>query len=144
RPQCRRNRLARRAVQPALTSMQVGLHLPVMAPGLDRDGILEWSRRIDAWPFSTLAVGERINFPNPEAMVTLTAAAVATERVKLAFAVLVLPMHRHVLLAKQLATLDVLSRGRLSVGVGVGGRDEDYRVVGAVWDHRLLGRLEDS
>jgi len=124
--------------------MQVGLHLPVMAPGLDRDGILEWSRRIDAGPFSTLAVGERINFPNPEAMVTLTAAAVATERVKLAFAVLVLPMHRPVLLAKQLATLDVLSRGRLSVGVGVGGRDEDYRAVGAVWDHRLLGRLEDS
>lgn len=124
--------------------MQIGLHLPVMAPGLDREKILEWSRRIDAGPFSTLATGERINFPNPEAMVTLTAAAVATERVKLAFAVLVLPMHRPVLLAKQLATLDVLSRGRLSVGVGVGGRDEDYRAIGATWDHRLLARLEEG
>lgn len=124
--------------------MDVGLHLPVMAPGLDRDLVLEWSLRIDAGPFSTLATGERINFPNPEAMVTLTAAAMATERVRLAFAVLVLPMHRPVLLAKQLATLDVFSKGRLSVGVGVGGRDEDYRAVGAVYDHRLLRRLEDG
>jgi alkanesulfonate monooxygenase SsuD/methylene tetrahydromethanopterin reductase-like flavin-dependent oxidoreductase (luciferase family) len=125
-------------------AMNIGLHLPVMAPGFDRDRIFEWSRRIDAGPFSTLAVGERINFSNPEAMVTLTAAASVTSRVKLAFAVLVLPMHRPVLLAKQLATLDVLSAGRLSVGVGVGGRDEDYRAIGATWDHRLLRRLEDN
>jgi alkanesulfonate monooxygenase SsuD/methylene tetrahydromethanopterin reductase-like flavin-dependent oxidoreductase (luciferase family) len=124
--------------------MKIGLHLPVMAPGLDRRLILEWSRRIDAGPFSTLATGERINFPNPEAMVTLTAAATVTERVALAFSVLIAPMHRPVLLAKQLATLDVLSEGRLSVGLGVGGRDEDYRAVGAVYDHRLLRRLEHS
>ena len=93
--------------------MKVGLHLPVMVPGLDREKILRWSRRIDEGPFSTLAVGERINFPNPEAMVTLSAAAAVTERVALAFGVLVLPMHRPVLLAKQLATLDVLCGGRL-------------------------------
>jgi alkanesulfonate monooxygenase SsuD/methylene tetrahydromethanopterin reductase-like flavin-dependent oxidoreductase (luciferase family) len=122
--------------------MNVGLHLPVMVPGLDRANILEWSRRIDAGPFSTLAVGERINFPNPEAMVTLSAAAAVTERVALAFGVLVLPMHRPVLLAKQLATLDVLSNGRLSVGVGVGGRKEDYDAVGAAYDRHLLGRME--
>ena len=50
--------------------MEIGMNLPVMVPGLDRDKILEWSRRIDAGPYSSLAVGERINFPNPEAMVT--------------------------------------------------------------------------
>jgi alkanesulfonate monooxygenase SsuD/methylene tetrahydromethanopterin reductase-like flavin-dependent oxidoreductase (luciferase family) len=124
--------------------MKVGLHLPVMVPGLDRDRILEWSRRIDAGPFSTLAVGERINFANPEAMVTLSAAAAVTERVALAFGVIVLPMHQPVLLAKQLATLDVLSAGRLSVGVGVGGRKEDYDAVGALYDRRLLSRMEDA
>jgi alkanesulfonate monooxygenase SsuD/methylene tetrahydromethanopterin reductase-like flavin-dependent oxidoreductase (luciferase family) len=124
--------------------MKVGLHLPVMVPGLDRAKILSWSRRIDEGPFSTLAVGERINFPNPEAMVTLSAAAAVTERVALAFGVLVLPMHRPVLLAKQIATLDVLCGGRLSVGVGVGGRREDYEAIGAVYDRRLLSRLEDG
>ncbi len=124
--------------------MKVGLHLPVMVPGLDRTRILEWSRRIDAGPFSTLGTGERINFPNPDAMVALSAAAAVTERVRLAFAVLILPMHRPVLLAKQLATLDVLCSGRLSVGVGVGGRAEDYQAVGAEYDRRLLTRLEES
>jgi alkanesulfonate monooxygenase SsuD/methylene tetrahydromethanopterin reductase-like flavin-dependent oxidoreductase (luciferase family) len=124
--------------------MKVGLHFPVMVPGLDRENILAWARRIDEGPFSTLAVGERINFPNPEAMVTLAAAAAVTERVALAFGVLVLPMHRPVLLAKQLATLDVLCSGRLSVGVGVGGRREDYEAIGAVYDNRLLSRLEEG
>jgi alkanesulfonate monooxygenase SsuD/methylene tetrahydromethanopterin reductase-like flavin-dependent oxidoreductase (luciferase family) len=124
--------------------MKIGLHLPVMVPGLDRRRMLEWARRIDDGPFSTLATGERINFPNPDAIVALSAAAAATERVRLAFAVLVLPLHRPVLLAKQLATLDVLSSGRLSVGVGVGGRAEDYQAVGATYDRRLLSRLEES
>lgn len=124
--------------------MKVGLHFPVMVPGLDREKILTWARRTDEGPFSTLAVGERINFPNPEAMVTLSAAAAVTERVALAFGVLVLPMHRPVLLAKQLATLDVLSGGRLSVGVGVGGRREDYEAIGALYDNRLLSRIEEN
>ena len=61
--------------------MKIGMNLPVMVPGLDRDCILEWCRRIDAGPYSTLASGERIVFPNPEIMVTLAAAAAATERV---------------------------------------------------------------
>ena len=124
--------------------MKIGLHLPVMVPGLDRAKILAWSHRIDQGPFSTLGVGERINFPNPEAMVTLSAAAAVTERVQLAFAVIVLPMHSPVLIAKQVATLDVISNGRVSLGVGVGGRAEDYRAVGAVYDRRLLSRLEDA
>ena len=124
--------------------MKVGLHLPVMVPGLDRKKLLEWCRRIDAGPFSTLGVGERINFPNPEAMVALSAAAAVTERVSLAFAVIVLPMHSPVMIAKQVATLDVLSNGRVSLGVGVGGRAEDYQAVGAVYDRRLLSRLEED
>jgi len=45
--------------------MQIGLDLPVMIPGLDRDTLHAWCRGIDAGPFSCLAVGERINFPNP-------------------------------------------------------------------------------
>jgi alkanesulfonate monooxygenase SsuD/methylene tetrahydromethanopterin reductase-like flavin-dependent oxidoreductase (luciferase family) len=122
--------------------MDVGMNLPVMVPGLDRTVVRQWCRRIDAGPFSSIAAGERINFPNPEIMVTLAMAAAWTERVKVAFHVSVVPMHDPVLLAKQVATLDVLSGGRVSFGVGVGARDEDYRAVGAVWDQRLFSRME--
>lgn len=122
--------------------MKVGMNLPVMVPGLTRDLVREWCRRVDAGPYSSIAAGERITFPNPEIMVTLTAAAAWTERVNVGFHVLVPPMHDAVLLAKQVATLDVLSGGRVCLGVGVGAREEDYRAVGAAWDHRLLSRLE--
>jgi alkanesulfonate monooxygenase SsuD/methylene tetrahydromethanopterin reductase-like flavin-dependent oxidoreductase (luciferase family) len=124
--------------------MQIGLNLPVMAPGLDRERILEWSRRIDAGPFSSLCAGERITFPNPEVMVTLAAAAAVTERVRLTFSVVVLPMHSAVLIAKQVATLDVLSAGRVVLGVGVGAREEDYRAVGAPFDRGRFARLEQQ
>ena len=122
--------------------MHVGLNLPVMAPGVTRALVLDWCRRIDDGPFSSLAAGERITFPNPEIMVTMAAAAVATARVRLVLTALVLPMHSAVLAAKQVATLDVLSGGRVTLGVGVGAREEDFRAVGAVFDRRLLSRLE--
>lgn len=125
--------------------MRIGMNLPVMVPGLDRRTVLEWCRRIDAGPFSTLAAGERITFPNPEVMVTLSVAAAATERVALAFTVVVLPLHRSpVLLAKQVATLDVLSGGRVVLGVGVGARIEDYRAAEAPFDARRLRRMEQQ
>lgn len=121
--------------------MDIGLNLPVMAPGLDRDLLEAWCRGIDEGPFSCLAVGERINFPNPELTVTLAAAAAWTRRVQLLYNVLVLPMHSEARAAKQIATLDVLSRGRVTLGVGVGAREDDYAAVGAPWEGRL-GRLE--
>lgn len=124
--------------------MKIGMNLPVMVPGLDRAAVHEWSRRIDAGPYSSLAAGERITFPNPETMVTLATAAALTERVRIAFSVLVLPMHNPIRIAKQVATLDVLSSGRVSLGVGVGGREEDYAAVGAEYDKSIWKRMEEQ
>lgn len=121
--------------------MNIGLNLPVMAPGLDRRLLYDWCRGIEEGPFSCLAVGERINFPNPEMTVTLSAAAAWTTRVPLFYNVMVLPMHPEARAAKQIATLDVLSNGRVVLGVGVGAREDDYAAVGAPWQGRL-GRLE--
>jgi len=109
--------------------MQIGMTVPSMIDGLDRAVLLEWFRRIDTGPFSTLAVGERIAYPNVELFTTLAAAAALTERVRLMTTVVVLPAHPAVEVAKMAATIDVLSAGRLSLGVGVGGRDEDYRAL---------------
>jgi len=117
--------------------MRVGLNLPVMVPSLRRARILEWSRRIDRGPFSSIAAGERIPFPNPEILVTLSAAAAVTERVKLALTVLVLPLHATAVAAKQMATLDVLSGGR----VGAGARREDYAAAERDYDMAKLARL---
>jgi alkanesulfonate monooxygenase SsuD/methylene tetrahydromethanopterin reductase-like flavin-dependent oxidoreductase (luciferase family) len=122
--------------------MKIGMNLPVMVPGLDRDTILQWARRVDVGPYSSLAAGERITFPNPEIMVTMGAAAAATERVRLALTVVVLPMHSPVLIAKQVATLDVISGGRVTLGLGIGARAEDYRAVGAPFDARRLRKME--
>ncbi len=124
--------------------MKIGMNLPVMVPGLDRGTVLEWARRVDAGPYASLAAGERITFPNPELLVTMSAAAAVTEHVRLALTVVVLPMHSPVLLAKQIATLDVLSAGRVTLGLGIGARVEDYRAVGAAFEPRRLPRMEQQ
>lgn len=111
--------------------------LPSMIGGLTRDVVLDWCTRIDRGPYASLAVGERITFPNVEMTTTLSFAAAATSRVRLCFTLVVLPMHPAALIAKQVATLDVLSGGRVSVGVGVGGREEDYRALEARWEGRV-------
>ncbi len=112
-------------------TLQVGMTLPVMEPGLDAATLETWSRTVDEGPFSSLCFGERMAFDNPETMTLLGAAAAWTRRVRLVTTVVVPQLHDPVLLAKSLATADLLSEGRLTVGLGVGGRDEDYRAVGA-------------
>jgi len=123
--------------------MKVGMTLPITEPGWSRDILLQWVSKIEAGPFSSLALGERIAFVNPELMTTLGACAVLTERVRLVATVVILPMHDPVLTAKQLATVDLFSQGRLTVGVGVGGREEDYQSIGADLRKRRLATLEE-
>lgn len=101
--------------------------LPTMASGLDRVALDEWCRGIDEGPYRSLAVGERIAFDNLEMQTTLAYAAARTERVRIAPTLVILPMHPVAVMAKSLATLDVVSGGRVDVVVGVGGRDQDYR-----------------
>jgi alkanesulfonate monooxygenase SsuD/methylene tetrahydromethanopterin reductase-like flavin-dependent oxidoreductase (luciferase family) len=126
--------------------MDIGMTMPLMEPDLDRGILHQWATGLDAGPFSTLAVGERIAFWNPEALTSLAACAAWTQRIRLATTVLVAQMHDPVHLAKQLATIDLISAGRLTVGLGVGGRDEDYLAVGcdpALMTQAELARLVD-
>jgi len=116
--------------------VKLGMTLPTMVPEAGRDALLGWSRAVDAGPFSSLAVGERISFGNAEALVSLSAAAAVTERVRIVATCFVLPLHTAPWLAKQAASLDRLAAGRFTMAVGVGGREEDYRVVGAPFERR--------
>ncbi len=105
--------------------------MPVMEPDLDAAVLRDWARAIDEGPFSALCWGERIAFDNPDSLTLLGALAAWTSRVRLLTTVIVPQLHHPVMLAKALATGDVLCGGRLSVGIGVGGRQEDYQAVGA-------------
>ena len=69
--------------------------------------------------------------PRLEAVVALAYMAALTSRVRLAIGVIVLPQRQPVLLAKQLSTIDVLSKGRLIVGIGVGYLEPELRALGA-------------
>ena len=105
--------------------------MPVMEPLLDATTLRSWAQVIDGGPFSSLCWGERIAFDNPDSLTLLGALAAWTDRVRLVTTVVVPQLHDPVMLAKGLATGDLLSGGRLTVGIGVGGRHEDYHAVGA-------------
>ncbi len=118
--------------------MSVGLGLPIGDPAQ----LVTWARRADATPFTTLALLDRLVYANPEPLITLATLAGATSRVRLQTEVLLAPLHHTPLLAKQAATLDLLSGGRFTLGIGIGGRDDDYLAAGV--DIRTRGRRLDG
>ncbi len=110
--------------------MRVGIGLPATIPGTAGDLIIEWARRADAGPFSSLGVLDRLVYDCYEPMTALAVAAGVTHRVRLATTIIIAPLRNTALLAKQAASLDALSGGRLVLGVAVGAREDDYAVAG--------------
>ena len=117
--------------------MRVGISLPTMLAGVNREVLTSWCVEAERAGLATLGFGERIAYRNLDLHTTLTFAAAVTERIRIASTVVVAPMHPTAEIAKQVATLDVLSGGRYTLGVGVGGRSEDYRALGASFDRRF-------
>ena len=116
--------------------MKIGLCLPYMKAGMTREDYHAWFRLIDQGPFHSLSCGERILGPTFDMRILLASAAALTERVEINTTLYVLPMHNAVRAAKEIASLDVMSGGRLTVTVGYGGRELDYRAVGAEYRGR--------
>jgi alkanesulfonate monooxygenase SsuD/methylene tetrahydromethanopterin reductase-like flavin-dependent oxidoreductase (luciferase family) len=116
--------------------------LPTMLPH-GRAEILAWCRGIDEGPWSSLAVPERVTYTSHALTVQLAAAAALTERVRLWTTLVILPAHDAVQVAKDMASVDRLCDGRLTVGVGVGGRQQDYRAIGGDFSHRWT-RMDDQ
>jgi probable F420-dependent oxidoreductase len=94
----------------------------VMA-GQDPDGIKDLSARIEAAGFDSIWVGDHVSFyiPIMESLTLLTYLSAVTERVRLCTGVYLVPLRNPTTSAKVISTLDVLSKGRLTLGVGVGG-----------------------
>lgn len=88
------------------------------------------------YPYGTYP--HRLDYPCFEPMSVLSALASVTKRIRLSTGVLIGPLRSAVLLAKQVATLDVLSGGRVDIGLGVGWQTEEHAASGVPWDKRFL------
>lgn len=109
--------------------MKVGIGLPNAVPGTSGAELVEWARRAEARDFSTLGTIDRIVYPNYEPLVALAAAAAVTERIGLCTSVLLGPLRANAAeLAKQTLSLNALSGGRFTLGIAIGGREDDYEI----------------
>ena len=122
--------------------MDIGIGLPSTIPGVNRHQHLEWARRAEQRGFSTLGVLDRIVYANLDPLVALAAAGAVTERIGLTSSIVIGPTRNTALLAKQAASVDVISGGRLTLGIAPGGRPDDYEAVGA--DFATRGRQFDE
>jgi alkanesulfonate monooxygenase SsuD/methylene tetrahydromethanopterin reductase-like flavin-dependent oxidoreductase (luciferase family) len=123
--------------------MKIGIGLPSTFLNISGSLIREWARLAEAGPFSSLAVLDRLVYKDFEALTTLAVAAGETRRIRLMTAVLLAPLRNTSVLAKQVASLDALSNGRLTLGLGIGGREDDYRAASASFRSRGK-RLEEQ
>ncbi|HZT06524.1 MAG TPA: LLM class flavin-dependent oxidoreductase [Chloroflexota bacterium] len=107
--------------------VEIGIGLPAAIPGVNRAQLLGWARGADQRGFSTLGVIDRLVYPNIEPLSALTAAAAVTERIRLTTAILLAPLRANgALFAKQAASLQILSEGRLVLGLAAGARQDDF------------------
>src|SRR5918998_4781298 len=116
--------------------MDVGIGLPATIPGTRGSLILDWAKLADSGPFSSLGILDRLVYPNYEPLITLAAAAAVTDRVRLMSTILIGPLRGAGVLAKQAASIDALSGGRLTLGLGVGAREDDFSVAPATFHDR--------
>jgi len=112
--------------------MEVGIGLPTGIRDVEGRTVIEWARRAEAAGFSSLGTTDRLVYGNYEPLIALAAAAAATDRIRLATDILIAPLRTNTaLLAKQAASIDRLSNGRLVLGLAVGGREDDFQRSGA-------------
>ena len=125
--------------------MQFGVMLPHRWLYAAGNTIADFAREAEALGYTSLWVTDHIIVPSYrterghifyEALTTLAYVSSITTRCRLGVAVLALPPRNAVLVAKQVATLDALSQGRVLLGVGTGWIEEELRYLGAAWQQR--------
>src|SRR5262245_22451131 len=122
--------------------MRIGVGLPSTIPGAPASLTLDWARRADAGPFSTLATLDRLAYDSLDSLAALASVAAVTTRVRIATNILVSPLYAPAALAKAAASLDALSGGRFTLGIAVGARTEDYDAAGVNYATRVRRLVE--
>jgi alkanesulfonate monooxygenase SsuD/methylene tetrahydromethanopterin reductase-like flavin-dependent oxidoreductase (luciferase family) len=123
--------------------MELGVGLPTNLRGTSKDLVLDWARHAEDAGFASLCMGERLTYAGYDWVLSLTAAASVTSRIRLLANVIILPIHPVGIVAKQSLSLDDFSGGRFSLGVGLGTPLDDYDVAPAAREGRGA-RFEDS
>ena len=124
--------------------MDIGIGLPNTVPDTEGRTLIDWARHAEEAGFSTLGTIGRLVYPNYEELVALSAAAAVTSQIRLTTGVLLAPLYTNsALFAKQAASLDRLSGGRLVLGLGLGGREDDFAASGVSTQGRGQ-RLEEQ
>jgi len=138
--------------------VEIGIALPNAVPGTTGGQLVDWARRADARGFSSLGTIDRVVYDNYEPLIALAGAAAVTERIGLCTTVLLGPLRPNATgLAKQALSVNALSGGRFTLGIGLGARDDDYETsgvelrgrgrrldemlerIGEVWDNEEIG-----
>ena len=118
----------------ATPGMRIGVSLPVRELKNDMAAVREFAQAAEELGFTHLRVPDQVARPKSghlhEPLTLLSYVAALTSRIELVPSVIVLPVRQTVLVAKQAAEIDVLSGGRLRLGVGVGGSREEYVALG--------------
>jgi alkanesulfonate monooxygenase SsuD/methylene tetrahydromethanopterin reductase-like flavin-dependent oxidoreductase (luciferase family) len=126
--------------------MDIGIGVPNSVPGTTGGQLLEWARRAEAAGFSSLASIGAVSYPSHEELTVFAAAGAVTKRIRFVSNVLLAPTRSTAELAKQSATVQQLTGGRLTLGLGVGWRDADYRLTGRDFHrrgHNFDAQLQD-
>ena len=122
--------------------MEIGIGIPNTVPGATGRQILEWARRAESAGFSSLASIGAVSYPGYEELTVFAAAGAVTERIRFLSNVLIAPARSTAELAKQAATVDQLTNGRLTLGLGIGWRATDFQLTGRNFHRR--GRRFDA
>jgi alkanesulfonate monooxygenase SsuD/methylene tetrahydromethanopterin reductase-like flavin-dependent oxidoreductase (luciferase family) len=116
--------------------VRIGIGLPSTLLAVQGQLPIAWAKRAEERGFSSLATIDRIAYPSYDSLTVLTAAAAVTERIGLLTNILLEPAYNPVLLAKVTASIDQLSGGRITLGLGVGGRPDDFALAGRPFGDR--------
>ncbi|APE17708.1 LLM class flavin-dependent oxidoreductase [Mycolicibacterium pallens] len=122
--------------------MDIGIGLPSHIAHVRGTLTAQWAHHAERRGFAELAVIDRLVYESLDSLVALSVAAGATTTIGLMTNVLLAPLYPAVLLAKQATTLAAASGGRLTLGLGVGSRPDDYTAVAV--DYRRRGRILDQ
>jgi len=123
--------------------MKFGIAFPAQVPGMNRDDCLEFATRAERSGFDSLWVLDRLVYDSLAPLPLLSAAAAITSRVSLGTSILLATQHSPLVLAKELATIDRISNGRLIVGIAAGGRPVDFAAADIPMTERGA-RLEET